>query len=338
MKFSSPRIALHLRVGIVLFAILCFGWNGLGRELVLAGEQSIDPAPKLFSSRDDIPEPPVELLKLTSISASPKGKGWEVEFSGAAPKLPPGSVIDFSLWWRTYKLQEFRVTLSGTGKFREKRAFEEMTGFAQGVSLKAAINFLGQSRSVKEAMEKDPVTFNLERNPWTVRFQKQSFGLGTEQQLEGQSLEAQNVFRDSLKTALRVEKLFSSKRSEAIGGTAFQSGGTFAPKEWQTFAEKEVRDPLRELQKTLRDTENSLLMLPYKRDFGYLTDIVNAVSLRSFERSRSLYGKLGIKPDSSDFSPRDINVSCQSSKSTFLTKRTKQLCKSQKIELSEIGG
>ena len=172
---------------------------------------------------------------------------------------------------------------------------------------------------------------------WSVRFQKQNFNLGSDAQIDGQKTRVQSFFRDALKTALAAEKKFTRKRKAMLDKSEFQSGGSFDAVAWQKFAEEEVRDPLRKLQKELRKAEQSLLLLPYKRDFGYLNDIVNAVARRSYERSRSAYKQLGMSPDPADLSPKDIQTNCPSSKSKYLSKRTKQLCQSQGIELSEIG-
>ena len=287
---------------------------------------------------DDIPIEVKPLVELTSAKATKKGKGWQIEFAGSAPKLPAGSVVTFSICWRTKRLNDFEVKLTGNRRIREKREFKDLEGFAQNVFLRAEIDFFKQPREVKEAMEKDPDTFDLERNPWSVRFYDQRFNLGTEKDLESQKVTAKNWFRDQLKGILAAEKLFSTRRKAVEGGTAFQKNGSFDAEGWQKFVEAEVREPLRAIQQTINKGKNTFLLLPHQRDLSYLQEIAAAVALRSYERSRSLYTKLGEKPDPADFSPRNIDVNCKSSKSKYLTQRTQQLCKSQGIPISDVTG
>ena len=285
---------------------------------------------------DNVPVEVKPLIEMNSAKPSPKGKGWQVKFAGAAPKLPAGTVIKFSLCWRTKRLSEFELTLKGSRRFNETQVFENLQGFAKNVFLRAEIDFFRQPREVKEAMEKDSDTFDLERNPWSVRFYEQRFNLGSDTDIEKQKETAKAWFRDRLKETLAAEKLFTTRRKAVEAGSAFQKGGSFDSEAWQKFLEAEIREPLRKSQEEIRKGAKTFLILPHQRDLSYLEEISGAVALRSYERSRSLYKKLGLTPDPGDFSPRDINVDCKSSKSKYLTQRTQQLCKSQKIPLSDV--
>jgi hypothetical protein len=281
-------------------------------------------------------EPVPGLVELTTASVKPSKGGWELSFVGTGAKLPKGAVLKWSLQWRMQSLREFTTTLGGNKKIRETIPFEDLQGYAADIFLRLEIDYLAQPREVKEAMDKDPETFLMEQNPWTIRFWDQRFSLGTEAQMEKQKEEARKFFLDTLKGALAAEKKFSQKSTAAESGSDFQKGGAFDSKAWQRFVEKDVRDPLRALQKSLRDKGGHLMLLTESRDLGYLTEIVNAIALRSYERSRTLYEKLGIIPDSADFSPKEIDVNCSSSKSSYLQKRTQQLCRSQKIDMNEL--
>jgi hypothetical protein len=281
---------------------------------------------------------PLPFLELTAIKAVPKGKGWEIEFSGTAPRLPDGTIIEFSIIWRTQPLRTFDHKLDATGRFHEKRHLEDLVGFAPEVYLKAKIDYVRQPRSVQEAMEKDPATFPIERGPWSVRFWGHRFALGTEAQVAAQEESVRTFFRESLKRALAIEKTFRGARAGAKDGSRFQKAGAFDSGAWQKTVETEVRDPLRELQRELAAEKGTLRILPHQRDFGYLNGIVNAIARRSYERSRSLYDELGLSPDPADLSPREIDIDCQQSSSSYLEETTKRLCESQKIQLSEVSG
>ena len=73
------------------------------------------------------------------------------------------------------------------------------------------------------------------RSPWSVRFQKQNFNLGSDAQIDGQKTRVQSFFRDALKTALAAEKKFTRKRKAMLDKSEFQSGGSFDAVAWQKF-------------------------------------------------------------------------------------------------------
>ncbi len=292
------------------------------------------PAP----AQDDIPTPPKAIIELTTAKGTPLGQGWVIEFSGKAPLLPEGTIVEFALFWGTHSLRTFELTIDGSRRFNEKREFSDLVGFAAEVFLRAKIDFLRQPREIQEKMEKDPESFPIERSPWSSKFYPQRFPLGTPAELDSQNDLVKAFFLDSLNRALAGEKAFSSARVGAEDGSRFQNSGEFDTAAWQHFVEKEVRDPLRALQREQRSEQAGVRIIPHERDFKYLNEIINAVALRSYERSRSLYQKLGLSPDPGDFSPKEIDIDCKRSNSQYLLTTTERLCKSQNIDIATLGG
>ena len=278
------------------------------------------------------------LVTILTASATPHKEGWKVSFSGEySRELPKKAVLKWSLQWRMQSLREFTTTRTGTKKsFSESIEFEDLHGYAKEVFLRLEIDYFAQPREVQEKMDKDSERFLMEQNPWTIRFWDQRFDLGSDAQRSAQEQDVRKLFLETLKEGLALEKKFSSNKKAAADRSRFQSGGSFDSKSWQAFAEEEIRDPLRALQKKLREANGHLMLLTESRDYKYLNEIVNAIALRSYERSRSLYEDLGIEPFQGDYSPKDIDVNCSSSKGSYLQKRTQQLCRSQEIEMSEI--
>lgn len=288
------------------------------------------------ASPDDPPMPPEQLVDLTTAKGVRKGDGWEIHFAGKAPKLPDGTVLDFSLFWRTHPLRSFELTLDGSKRFSEELAFEDLTGFAEDVYLRAKVDFVRQPREVQEAMEKQPDRFDLESSPWSFKFYPQRFSLGSEEELETQNATVQRFFKESLREALSYEKKFSLKKKAAEQKSEFHKDDVFDSAAWQSFVEKEIRDPLRALQEKLRAEGAGLRLLPHLRDFGYLNEIVNAIARRSYERSRDLYQDLGLSVDPADLSPKDIDINCKSAKGPYLMKTTERLCESQGFPLDSV--
>ena len=77
-------------------------------------------------------------------------------------------------------------------------------------------------------------------------------------------------------------------------------------------------------------------MIPQTRDLKYLSEIVNAVAKRSYDRSVSLYKDLGMNPEMADLSPKDIDINCRSTKLSNLQKTVERLFESQQIDMSEL--
>ena len=186
------------------------------------------------------------------------------------------------------------------------------------------------------AMEKDPETYPVARSPWRQSFYKQRFDLGSAAEIETGKQAARTFFHATLKDALKRERLFSKARREAAAAERFHKDDSLDGAKWQAWVKLEVRDPIRALQKKMKERENTLAMLPQARDLGYLREVVNAIAKRSFDRSRSLYSKLGLSPDPRDLSPEKIDINCRSTKSSNLQKTVERLCESQQIELAEV--
>jgi len=318
-RLSSWARRVRIAVGIV----------ALGGVPALAGAQEPSGGAK----------PPPKLIELTAAKGNPKGAGWEIEFSGKSPKLPEGTIVEFAVLFRSTLLRTFELTVDASRQFREKKPFEDLVGFAPEIFLRAKIDFYRQPRTVQETMEKDPETFDVSRAPWTISFYDQNFSLGTPAQIEAQGRTVREFFVQSLRRALAAEKQLSTAREAAESGTRFRKEGVFDATAWQAFLEKEVRDPLRALQGELRVEKGGLRVISHPRalrDHGYLTEVVNAVARRSYERSRSLYEKLGMAHDPADLSPREIQIDCSKSTSAHLQELTEKICKSQEIPISEL--
>ncbi len=290
--------------------------------------------PAVVSAQESETAP--DLVELTTVKAKQSGDGWQIDFSGKAPKVPAGTVVKIALWWKFQELMSYEITIDGSQRFRESKMFKDLNGFAKAVFLRSEIDFLDQTREIQALMEKDSETWPMAKNPWSWRYYDQRFNLGTDAQLAEQARRARQFFLDAVKEALSADQKVTRQRKAVEGGTAFQKNGTFDSAAWQKWLEAEVRDPIRELQERMRTEKHRLWLLPHGRDFTYLSEVVNAVARRSFERSRDLYQKLGMSADSADLAPKNININCKRSNSKYLNQRVKQLCQSQEIDLSEL--
>ena len=57
---------------------------------------------------------------------------------------------------------------------------------------------------------------------------------------------------------------------------------------------------------------------------------------QSYDRSVSLYKDLGMNPEMADLSPKDIDITCRSTKLSNLQKTVERLFESQQIDMSEL--
>ena len=280
--------------------------------------------------------PPPQFVTLTTVKPTLKKDVWTLRIVAKAPQLPTKTEVDFLVRWRTKTLKTFTIALDGSRRIDKVVELKGMKGFVGGISLNSEIAFSRQPREVILAMEKDPETYPVARSPWRQSFYKQRFDLGSATEIESGKQEARSFFQATLKDALKREQLFSKARTEASAATRFHKDGSLDGAKWQAWVKLEVRDPIRVLQKQIKERENSLEMLPQARDLGYLREVVNAIAKRSFDRSRSLYSKMGLSPDPRDLSPEKIDINCRSTKGSNLQKTVERLCESQQIQLAEV--
>jgi len=285
---------------------------------------------------DEATTPPPQFVTLITVKPQLKKDVWKLRIVAKAPQLPEKSRIDFLLRWRTKTLATFTIALDGSRRIDKEVELKNLKGFVAGISLNSEIAFSRQPREVILVMEKDPETYPVARSPWRQSFYRQRFDLGSPVQIEGGKKAARTFFQETLKVALSRERIFSEARKGAAAAERFQKDGSLDGAKWQAWVKAEVRDPLRTLQKQINGKKSSLEMLPQARDLGYLREVVNAVAKRSFDRSRSLYSKMGLSADPRDLSPEKIDINCRSTKSSNLQKTVERLCESQGILLTEV--
>ncbi|MEE2857250.1 MAG: hypothetical protein VX949_07625 [Planctomycetota bacterium] len=293
-------------------------------------------APLLAQDDSGPPKPPPTFIELTSIQTTMKKDAWQMRLVGKAPDLPAKTVIGFEIRWRTNIVYSFNVELDGTRRIDQIVQLKGLQGSISGLQLRSEIRPRSQPREVQIAMEKEPAKYPVETAPWKQSFWKNKFDLGNAKDIERVSVEAKKFFLTKIRDSLKHQRTFEDARTASIEGTRFLKGGKFDPKSWQSFCEKDVRDPIRKLQGEIKVASKTLTMLPHSRDLKYLVEIINAVAKRSFDRSRSLYGELGLSPDSADLSPAKIDINCRSTRLSNLQKTVERLCESQKIEMSKL--
>ncbi len=293
-------------------------------------------APLLAQDDSGPPKPPPTFIELTSIQTTKKKDDWQMRLVGKAPDLPAKTVIGFEIRWRTNIVYSFNVELDGTRRIDQIVELKGLHGSISGLQLRSEIRPRSQPREVQIAMEKEPAKYPVETAPWKQSFWKNKFDLGSARDIERVSEEAQEFFLTKIRDSLKHQRTFEDGRSASIEGTRFMKGGKFDPKSWQAFCKKDVRDPIRKLQGEIKVASKTLTMLPHSRDMKYLVEIINAVAKRSFDRSRSLYGELGLSPDPDDLSPSKIDINCRSTRLSNLQKTVERLCESQKIEMSKL--
>ena len=282
------------------------------------------------------PKPAPTFIELITVQTSMKKDVWQLRVVGKAPTLPAKSVIGFEIRWRTTIVYSFNVELDGTRRIDQMIELKGLKGCISNLQLRSEIRPQSQPREVQLAMEANPKMYPLETAPWKQSFWKNKFDLGSAREIDKARLEAQEFFLKKIKDGLKYQRIFEDARSASLESTRFQQGGKFDPKSWQSFCTKDVRDPIRKLQTEMKEASRSLTILPHSRDMKYLGEIINAIAKRSYDRSRSLYGELGLSADSSDLSPVKIDINCRSTKLSSLQKTVERLCESQKIEMSKL--
>lgn len=297
-------------------------------------------APRVASAQDDggPPKPPPTFIELTSAKVLKVKGEWELRLAGKGTDLPAGTVIDFEIRYRTFVLYGFKITLDGSRRIDEKVPLKGLSGAISGAQLRSEIKPTSQTRKVQEVMSKDPKKYPLETAPWKQSFWRQKFDIGSASDIENAKKSARSFFLTKTREVLALQRSFEKARTEALNGERFQKSGKFDGASWQSYAERDCREKIRELQRDIRTTSKSLDMIPQSRDLKYLVEIVNAVAKRSYDRSISLYRELDLNPEVADMSPKDIDVNCRSTNLSSLQKTVERLFESQQIDMSELSG
>lgn len=284
------------------------------------------------------PKPPPTFIELTSIQVKKVKQAWKLRVVGKAPMLPAKTVIEFEIRWRTNIVFAFPVVLDGSRRIDQEIDLKVLKGALGGLQLRSEIRPRSQPREVQIALEKEPKKYPMETAPWKQSFWKNKFDLGNASEIEKAISQAKEFFRLRIRDVLKIQRSYEAGRDAAIAGSRFQKSGNFDPRTWQNYCDKEVRDPIRKIQSEMKENRKTLSMLPHSRDMKYLVEIVNSVAKRSYDRSRSLYTELGLKPDPDDLSPVRIDINCRSTKLSNLRKTVERLCESQKIDMAKLSG
>ena len=316
MKLNSQKLAFQ----ILMLFIACGSFQG-----VLVAQDESGP-----------PKPPPTYIELTSVKVVKVKDDWQLRVAGKGTDLPAGTVIDFQIRWRTFVVFDFKIELDGSRRIDEKIILKHLRGALSGCQLRSEIVPASQSRDVQSAMSKNPKQYPIETAPWKQSFWRQKFDIGDAKALEKAKVVAREFFLVKTKKVLSLQRAFEAAKTEAADGSRFQKSGKFDSKSWQKFCEADIREEIRKLQKDIKTSSKSLDMIPQTRDLKYLSEIVNAVAKRSYDRSVSLYKDLGMNPEMADLSPKDIDITCRSTKLSNLQKTVERLFESQQIDMSEL--
>ena len=292
--------------------------------VVPAASQDVPPGPLI---------PPIDVEKIQVKQSKKADEGWVLTISCSKSreiKLPEGTLLDCELRVGVTPVYYFKHQLGSKSRFKivEKTG---LTGFVQNVTLRIKLDYVKQSVPIREYIDKKPQLLPKNRMPWTYKYGANRFDLGDVAKLETQKVEVRKFFKEKIEALVAADRKLSEARKRAIAEEGFQKGGKFDPNGWQAWIEKEVRDPIREIQAEIRDAPK-LKFYAAKRDLDtYLVDLSRAVARRSYARSRDLYEELGLAPDPADSVPKKIDANSKKYRAKDLKLVIERLRESQQI-------
>lgn len=279
-------------------------------------------------------------LDLDRIDVKKKGDHWEIKLDGkrnADMDLPAGTVIDGALRWRFKDIEFFTITLEGSSRKFTQRVETKFGGAIHGLFLRLQIVYIKQPKHVKEFIDKHHDDFFPGKGPWVYTYGTKPIDLGTEAEIENQKKEVKAFFKRHVESTIELEKKLRQQVQLAEEKKIYFDGGSFDTKEWQKWLEKEIRDPIRKLQKERLAAENDVLFLNHSRDVEkYLPEVLRIMARRSYELSKDLYKTLGLPPDKADLTPKDIHTNARKFDASTMLDYMRRLNDSQQLGL-ELG-
>ena len=116
--------------------------------------------------------PIVELTAVGPPTMKKKDKKdtWYLKIVGKAPRLPENTEVEFQVRWRFKSLGKFALVLDDSRRFSKEFELPFISGFAEGIILRAYVRPERQSRVVQEDLEKRPKEFPPDRTHWVETF------------------------------------------------------------------------------------------------------------------------------------------------------------------------
>ena len=236
-------------------------------------------------------------------------------------KLPAGAVLDFSLRWRFKDIENFPVTLSGSSRKFKKTFTTKFDTSVHGLFLRAQLYYDKQPKAVKAYIDKHRERFFPGKGPWIYNYGNQRINLGTEADIKKQNQEVKDFFKRHLEAVTALENKLTAQIRLAAKKEAFHQGDKFDAKAWQAWLEKEIRDPIRKLQRENAAARKDLKFLANSRDIEiYLPRVNQIMARRSYENSKKLYQRLGLPVSKEDKLPKDIHTNAKRFKKKDLVK------------------
>ncbi|MFN0058863.1 MAG: hypothetical protein ACKVX7_10445 [Planctomycetota bacterium] len=320
----SQRVVRRSALGFALCSVFLLARDAKG----LADE--VPPVPGRATT-----EAPIVFLKVETTPVS--GGGWKFKFSGKKTsnvELPGGTIFDMTIRSGARDLDSFTLELKHTKLFDAEFESKKIDAFLHGLIVKASIFYEKQPPEVKEFFDKNPVAFPKGSSPWKFSLHEPPINLGTPADIEKQTVEVRKFFEQQLKSLLQADQKLTTEGGKAASKQSFVKNDKFDTESWQIWIEKEVREPIRKVQREISAAKKSARFLSAERDLNkYLKDIGAAVARRSYQKSLDLYRSLGVAEDPRDQAPKDVDAVSKRFRDEDLKKLVDLLCESQQITL-----
>lgn len=276
-------------------------------------------------------------LDFDSVKVEKTKTGWEIAIQGkrsADMKLPSGAIIDFALRWRFKNVDHFSIELKGgSRKFKKKFTTHFLTS-VRGLLLRAEIMYSKQPKAVREYIDKHKDDYFPGKGPWVYTYGSHPINLGSEAEVAKQQAAVKAFFKTQLEAVIALESKLRAQIKLAEEKKAFHKDEAFDPKAWQAWIEKDIRDPIRKIQKESLAAQKDLRFLNHSRDLEtYLPQVTQIIARRSYENSKALYKTLGLKPDKADLLPKNIHTNAKRYRAKDLVRYLRRINDSQQLGL-----
>lgn len=256
-------------------------------------------------------DPVLEILTVEGVP--PKGEeGWKLVINGrktGAVKLPKDTILDARINWRYKRIETFEIQLTGTQTFKHTHE-SKIRSFSPDLYFSVSISYAKQPDAVREFMDKHEKLFSKsEGESLSIPYNKPLPCGGSEEQLEAQNAAVQKFFVDHISTLRRVDRELRDQIKLVKGKTAFHKGGKFDYALWRKWLESSVRDPIRKIQKDIRDAKMQIRFFPRMRDLdSYLYELSRAVARRSIVFEEQMLAEIGADVPAADRIATDIEA------------------------------
>lgn len=274
------------------------------------------------------------LVDLNSVAAQLQDGKGVLRIRGRANRVPAGTILEIALHYSFQELEKFEFTLDASRRIDAQLPSTRINGFATGLYVSVSIPYEKQSREVRESIDKNPEDFPPAHMPWRSAYGELTFAVGSDAELQRQGEATREFFKTRILKLVALDRRMGELLGRAESGAGFVVDGKLDPETWMQAVEKEVRDPLREVQREITEAGANLSYLALLRDVDYLRELASSVAQRSIERSRALFQNSGLPLDARDVSPQGLNTSTKGRPTPQSMERlVKRLCDSQGISL-----